>query len=271
MPNHDKLTLEALEENGWYAVALPIPDDASKELLIEIIAHAGCFQDIAKDQAKETYDCQGLERPTELEAEITRCCERWKLAEQRLKSMGLVRYGGDWITKEESRKRRRAYILSHPLAALRVWLNTVPRFHQFVLGVGNHAAKSAPDWWLQCWVCGGSQLYIGGDTYCLTCNDVTPSIFCPGCGRNSEIVIDPRGLPLFCDRHSAFCNDCGLERGLEFGASVTFSLSHTARGRAFCRGWLSIKRACLSPFYAKQQRAEVRGRDQRKEVVRPWL
>jgi hypothetical protein len=116
-----KMTLEALEENADYAVVLPIPDDASKELLIEIMGIASGYQDIAQDEVKEKYLDSPV--PDDLQAEIDCCYERWNLAAQILKNRGFVQEGGygEWITEAEDRKRKIANVLAHPFERLKHW------------------------------------------------------------------------------------------------------------------------------------------------------
>lgn len=86
------LSSKAIDANMWNAVSLPIPINASKELLVEILQSASCMHDIYNDDIKD-YHCSGLDAPHDIEMRASLACERWHVAKQRLAEMGFDGYG----------------------------------------------------------------------------------------------------------------------------------------------------------------------------------
>ena len=99
---HQHLTMEAMNENGWNAITLPIPVDASKELLIEAHTWTDHFSQIFVDTIR------GDDGPV-THAAMKRAKKKLRIVERRalqvewrLNVMGLFQGWPDWQPPEKN-------------------------------------------------------------------------------------------------------------------------------------------------------------------------
>jgi hypothetical protein len=90
------LTIERMDENGWNAIALPIPKDANKDLLIEIDSWCSHFIQIFVDDLRGDDGPITKERRRECEEGYRLARRRMTQAEWRLAIMGVFRNYSDW-------------------------------------------------------------------------------------------------------------------------------------------------------------------------------